>query len=283
LDESLLWGSNDAELLACKELYNNIKGKQGGLMFTPPSLNRSIMFPGPNGGINFYGCTINPEKGNFICPVSNWGNIVTLLPQNEEYPTWCENWTYNPMSDTPYKFCMTEFKSGVNNDLFCNQPPWKFLVSINIITGEVLWKVPLGWSLNNNYQKEWGDAYQDGGLIMTGSDLIFVSGTSDKMLHIFDATNGNLLSSKVLPDQGNTPITYKIGNTQYICVVSVPGIEITTFALPSNNNNNNNNDWHTIAIVGGIVAGLIIIVSFAFLIYLVRKRNRSREEEVLLA
>jgi len=277
INDSMLWGVDAVELEACQNLVNNFTGRQNSEVFTPVSMNGSIQFPGPNGGINYPSCAIDPQSGNFICPVTNQGNIGKMIPQEEPYPTWCTPYTYDPMSDTPYKYCMGDLKSGINNNYPCTPPPWKVLTAVNVITGELVWSVPLGWDNIPGYLKEWGTLYQGGGPIITASGLVFVTGTNDLMLHVFNTMNGALLYSANLPDAGTTPITYKIGNTQYVTVVTVSG-NVTSFALGTGGVDN---AWQTYALVGGLVAGGLIIVFVVGLLCVIQRKKRQEEEQPL--
>ena len=120
------------------------------------------------------------------------------------------------------------------------KPPWGTLSAINLNTGELAWKIPLG-----NYpewQKE-GEPHTGtenyGGPVVTDGGLIFIGATRDQKFRAFDKDNGKLLWEAELSGNGHaSPSTYMIEGKQYV-VISVTGDKddpsgsIVAFALPN--------------------------------------------------
>ncbi|MEO7319028.1 MAG: PQQ-binding-like beta-propeller repeat protein, partial [Chthoniobacteraceae bacterium] len=85
-------------------------------------------------------------------------------------------------------------------------PPWGTLNCIDLNTGRIAWKVPLG---------EYGELTKAGvpktgtenfgGAMVTAGGLVFVSGTRDRKLRAFDADTGAELWSTTLPLHGTAP------------------------------------------------------------------------------
>lgn len=89
------------------------------------------------------------------------------------------------------------------------KPPWGTLNAIDLNTGEYVWKKIFGDSIrgSENY----------GGPLITSSGLLFIAGTKDKLLRVYDQHTGKLLRQLPLPAAAfATPATYRIDRKQYI-------------------------------------------------------------------
>lgn len=122
-----------------------------------------------------------------------------------------------------------------------NKPPWGTLNCLDLNTGKLLWKVPLGEypklaaeGLNHTGTENYG------GPIVTAGGLVFCSGTRDNEIRAFDKANGKELWSAKLPWTGSAqPATYQVNGRQYV-VIGATGIKLdaemgdayVAFALP---------------------------------------------------
>lgn len=122
------------------------------------------------------------------------------------------------------------------------KPPWGTLNAVDLTTGEIKWKVPLG-----NYQ-----ALTDAGIPQTGTEnfggcivtkggLVFVGATRDIQFRAFDVKTGKELWSAKLPYGGfATPSTYEVKGKQYVIIAATGGGKMgpptgdayVAFALP---------------------------------------------------
>ena len=121
------------------------------------------------------------------------------------------------------------------------KPPWGTLNAVDLNTGTIKWKVPLGEyeELTKRGIPVTGQENY-GGPIVTAGDVIFIGATKDAKFRAFHKDTGELLWEHDLPIDGNaTPSTYAIDGKQYV-VISAGGAKIArpkggtivAFALP---------------------------------------------------
>ena len=94
----------------------------------------------------------------------------------------------------------------------CN-PPWGTLNCLDLNTGKLVWKVPLGEypELTAKGVPKTGTE-NFGGAMVTAGGLVFCSGTRDNKIRAFDAETGAELWSAVLPLHGTAPpASYEAG------------------------------------------------------------------------
>jgi quinoprotein glucose dehydrogenase len=121
------------------------------------------------------------------------------------------------------------------------KPPWGTLNAVDLNSGKLLWKVPLGEfeELKNKGLPATGTQVY-GGPVVTKGGLIFIASTQDEKIRAFDKKTGRQLWEARLPAAGYaTPATYIIGNRQYVVIAcgggkigSKSGDQYLAFALP---------------------------------------------------
>ena len=124
----------------------------------------------------------------------------------------------------------------------CN-PPWGELVCIDMNTGRIVWRVPLGnyEKLSKEGQPETGTE-NFGGPTVTAGGLVFCSGTKDSMIRAIDKDTGKELWSARLPWEGCAPPSvYEVNGREFVVIAATGGGKIATptgdayvaFALPA--------------------------------------------------
>lgn len=119
-----------------------------------------------------------------------------------------------------------------------NAPPWGTLNSIDLATGEIVWKVNFGNFLSHP-DLDYG-AISYGGPVVTASGLIFIAATPDKKFRAYDSDNGEILWETELTAAGfSTPALYSVAGKQYVVIAAgggrlgpPSGSEYVAFALP---------------------------------------------------
>ncbi|MGX5816755.1 outer membrane protein assembly factor BamB family protein [Chitinophaga lutea] len=121
------------------------------------------------------------------------------------------------------------------------KPPWGTLNAVNLETGKLLWKVPLGAydELTKQGMPPTGTENY-GGPVVTKGGLVFIAATKDEKIRAFDKKSGAVLWEAKLPAAGYaTPATYIANGKQYIVIACGGGKSGTksgdmwvAFALP---------------------------------------------------
>lgn len=120
-------------------------------------------------------------------------------------------------------------------------PPWGTLNAVDLNSGKLLWKVPLGEyeELTKQGIPPTGtETY--GGPLVTKGGLVFIAGTKDEKIRAFDKLSGKVLWEAKLPAAGYaTPATYSIDGRQFVVIAcgggkigSKSGDSYVAFTLP---------------------------------------------------
>jgi quinoprotein glucose dehydrogenase len=121
-------------------------------------------------------------------------------------------------------------------------PPWGTLNAVDLNTGELKWKVPLGEYRELSAKGIPPTGTENyGGPVATAGGLLFIAATADETIRAFDQTTGKILWQAPLPFGGNaTPSTYAVAGRQYVVISAGGGKSgrpaggmIVAFALPS--------------------------------------------------
>jgi quinoprotein glucose dehydrogenase len=120
------------------------------------------------------------------------------------------------------------------------KPPWGTLNAVNLSTGEIAWRIPLGEFPEFKKKGIITGTENYGGSVVTKGGVLFIAATSDGKFRAFNKTNGKLLWETDLPAPGfATPSMYEVNGKQFI-VIACGGSKLGTktgdayvaFALP---------------------------------------------------
>lgn len=156
-------------------------------IFTNPTPEGQIIFPGVLGGVNWSPTSVDTESMTAYVPAIHW-------PVKYTKQTLSASATESPIEYTALEPLM-------------DVPRWGVLAAINLLTGEIKWQ-------------EKTDQPLVGGLLATKGGLVFVGESSGKF-NAYRSDDGKLLWSDTLDAGVNAPpITYQIDGTQYVAVAA---------------------------------------------------------------
>jgi quinoprotein glucose dehydrogenase len=232
------WGPTPQDQAWCKA---KIAASQWDGMFTPPSLQGIIVFPGNVGGVNWGSAAYDPSRHIMVANTNRLIAWMKLIPRDQyaaEHKKDQDNRIFGEFGDqkgAPYGLYRTFLFSP--SKLPCNKPPWGTTEAVDLFTGKTVWDVPLGTMVPGQQT----GSLNLGGPMITAGGLVFTSAAMDLYLRAFDIETGNPLWKYQLPAGGQaTPMSYSIHGKQYIVIAAgghgklrtKQGDYVLAFALP---------------------------------------------------
>jgi quinoprotein glucose dehydrogenase len=238
------WGLLFFDQRACAR---ELRGLRHDGVYTPPSQQGTVQFPGILGGLNWGGVSVDPDRRLMIANHSSLAVVSQLFPRTMTDPEINGMDNGGEMHGSPYRSSLRLLLSPLG--IPCNPPPWGKLTALDLGSGERVWertlgstagigplRLPVGLPLG---------APNLGGSLLTASGLIFIAATTDARIRAFDTDTGETVWSAGLPAGGHaTPLSYLgADGRQYVVVaagghVALPGRKgdhIQAFALPLTN------------------------------------------------
>jgi quinoprotein glucose dehydrogenase len=209
-------------------------------IFTPPSQQGTIIWPGNLGGVNWSGVSVDEQRGLLVAPTNRLAMVVRLIPRDSLHVAHASqpDIEYGRQVGTPYAMSRDDLR-------ICTPPPWGALTAIDLSAGTVKWEVPLGTLPPLDKipaAKQWG-SFALGGALLTSSGLAFIAGTFDQHLRALDMLSGKELWNGSLPAGAHAlPMTYVAGGRQYVVIAAgghdrlhtTMGDYVLAFSLPGN-------------------------------------------------
>ncbi len=216
------WGITPWDRGACRERIAALRFEG---IYTPPTLQGTLMVPGNAGGSNWGGVAVDPERQLLVANTQNLAWAVTLFPgqdfeeQKARYP----DSEISPQKGKPYGMRREVLLSHLG--VPCSPPPWGELAVVDLATGKLRWQVPLG-SLRDiapiPLPIELG-VPNLGGPLVTAGGIVFIGAAFDNYLRAFDVETGETLWRGRLPAGGQaTPMTYRVrdGGRQFVVIAA---------------------------------------------------------------
>ena len=211
--------------------------------FTPPSLEGSLVLPSNIGGAHWGGVATDPAQQLAVIPVNTMAAMVRLIPRGiadsvrRVTPSRIRG-DYTDMRGTPY--VLERSLLFAPGPVPCTPPPFGELVGVNLRTGTIAWRVPLG-TLSPGGPPGLGSPNL-GGAITTAGGLTFIAATIDRTFRAYETRTGRELWSATLPAGAKaTPMTYRDARGRQLVAIAAGGDgevfgssdAIVVYALPA--------------------------------------------------
>ena len=109
------------------------------------------------------------------------------------------------------------------DDLPASNPPWGYISKLDLVSGKILWKTPVGYLKKNGEKIKIGTPIF-GGLALNSSGILFATGTDDNLAYAIDAKTGEEIWSYQMDAAGSAPpIIFNYNGKQYVSFVSTGG------------------------------------------------------------
>ncbi len=224
---------------AAREAMN---GLRTGPLYTPPSLEGSLVRPGGGGAINWGGGAYDPDTGYLYVKTSNMPAVFTLAKFDPQT-------TRNPFADTDdpdyvgYD-TVTGRRPTFEGGLPLNRPPYAYLVAVDMNAGTIAWRVPFGRGSDRirnhpgladvEVPDRLGTPGAPGGFVTAGG--LYFAGGGEDALYAFDKVTGEELWHGALIERSTaTPMTYETDDgQQFVLIATGSGAnqELVAFSLP---------------------------------------------------
>ena len=234
---------------ACRKIIEEARSEG---IFTPPSTQGTIQYPGMVGGLNWGSLTVDQGRRLMVVNTQRIATYIRMVPRSI-YDEMVESaggapaFGFEPQEGTPYaleRYPLLSPWLGAP----CNPPPWGTLVAVDLETGDIAWEVPLGNTRDLAPWPVWlflGEMGVPnlGGPISTESGLTFIGATTDAYVRAFATETGELLWKSRLPNSAQaTPMTYRLrpDGKQFVVIAAgghmllgtAPGDSLVAYALP---------------------------------------------------
>ena len=206
------------------ELYRKARS---GSIYTPPSMQGTLIYPGFNGGANWGGASFDPETGLLFVNSNESINTMTLV---------------DAAPGSGFRFDFKGYTQLLDDEGYPGmKPPWGWMTAVDLNSGDFRWRISFGEhpELTARGIPPTGTT-NFGGSSATGGGLVFIGATQDHKFRAFDSRTGKVLWETQLETGAYaTPCTYSVNGKQYVAVAvgggrwkSPAGDAFVAFALP---------------------------------------------------
>jgi quinoprotein glucose dehydrogenase len=213
-----------------------------GPMYTPPSVQGSLMLPGVIGGAGWGGAAVDPETGWLYVKASN--SPAVFVVEKNDVRTDTIDAPYSPnLGRRSASVRVGDGGGGRGSALPIVKPPYGTLTAIDLNTGDTKWQVPLGDTpeVRNNpalkgvaLPEKLGVSGSPGSLVTKGG-LVFSTG-GGRVLYAIDSRTGRTLWEYDLAQVAYAnPMTYRTRAGKQVVVIATGAgatSKLVAFAVP---------------------------------------------------
>lgn len=214
-------------------------------MYTPPTTRGegTLTYPDSSGGVQWGGVAFDPESQTAIVNTSHIVQYLKLYSREdyEQADSGSGNEVgFSPQEGAPYGM---RLKVALNwLGMPCWEPPYGEIVALDMTTGDVKWRRPVGASQQYGFfmPESWGSP-TIGGPAITAGGVIFIGASMDAKVRAYSLETGDeLWSDQVEAPSVSNPAVYEYEGRQYVAFIGggntilkqQVGDQIAVYALP---------------------------------------------------
>jgi quinoprotein glucose dehydrogenase len=226
----------------CSRMFDKLQ-YQG--MYSPPTTDGdgALGYPFSAGAVQWGGVAFDPQSQTAIVNTSHITQRLKLIPR-AEYDRLAggsgDEQGYYPQTGAPYGISLKNAMNWLG--MPCWAPPFGELVAIDMHTGGVKWRRPIGASQKYGFYmpERWGSP-TIGGPAVTAGGVIFIGGSMDAKVRAFSlATGEELWSDLVQAPVVANPAVYEHKGREYVAfaaggnpiVKDQVGDQLAVYTLP---------------------------------------------------
>ncbi|WP_165464045.1 pyrroloquinoline quinone-dependent dehydrogenase [Enterobacter cloacae] len=226
----------------CSRLWDNLTYEG---MYTPPTTKGegTLTYPDSAGGVQWGGVAFDPQKQIAIVNTSHIVQYVKLY-NREDYDNADKDSGnesgFAPQEGAPYGMRLLVASNWLG--MPCWQPPFGEIVALDMHTGDVKWRRPVGASQQYGFfmPESWGSP-TIGGPAVTAGGVIFIGASMDAKVRAYSVESGEeLWSDQVEAPAVANPSVYEYKGRQYVAFVAggntilkdQVGDQVVVYALP---------------------------------------------------
>ena len=220
ITEKDLWGPTPQALEACRTVFHSLRNEG---IFTPPSVQGSLIVPGNIGGLQWGGVVFDPNNRLLIGPVNRTVAVIRLIPQVNFQAARKEHPERETTEQQGARYAMSRewFESGTNTP--CIAPPWGELVAVSPDTGKIAWRVPLG-GFGPDPDHPYPGSPNLGGPAVTSTGLVFIGASLDHHIRAFETAHGREVWKAELPTSARaTPLIFTLPDGRQMVAIAAGG------------------------------------------------------------
>jgi len=226
----------------CSRLWDNL-WYEG--MYTPPTTKGegTLTYPDSAGGVQWGGVAFDPESQTAIVNVSHIVQYLKLYSREdyEQAATGAGNESgFAPQEGAPYGMRLEVALNWLG--MPCWEPPFGEIVALDMHTGDVKWRRPIGASQQYGFfmPERWGSP-TIGGPAVTAGGVVFIGASMDSKVRAYSLETGEELweDQAEAPAVAN-PSVYEYNGREYVAFVAggntilkdQVGDQVVVYALP---------------------------------------------------